>query len=164
MKYKWHHPLVIRPLISAELFRWLTYSGSLTARLQVEFRSPVRVNRLSESFVRCPADYAHILHMRAGSRIWRREVDLFCGNDRVVHAITLIPNQTLEDWARPLRYIRQRPLGHFLFSIKGIIRSELRISYQNEQWCRYSLFGNQRNNLLVEEQFLHPYFSTQGKI
>ena len=161
MMQKWHLPIIKKTAVPVGVFQWLTHPGSLTARLENHFSAPVSVECLSESFIRCPGDYARILQIRAGSRVWRREVYLFCSSARVVHAITLIPDQTLQDWARPLRFIRNRPLGHLLFNMRGIFRSKLRISFRDGNWCRYSLFSNNQTALLVEEHFLGPFFHEQ---
>ncbi|MEF3192611.1 MAG: chorismate lyase, partial [Halothiobacillaceae bacterium] len=72
---------------------WLNAPGSLTRHLQRACAGRLTVHVLSEGWVRAETVAAQGLLVRAGVRIWQREVMLHCHQRDYVHALTWVTAQ-----------------------------------------------------------------------
>ena len=109
-----------------------------------------------------------------GQRHWARirQVLLLCDDNSWVVARTIIPLSTLRGPLRRLRYLKNRPLGAFLFAHPDLQRGEIEVtqltpttpplnllfgddsSVTEMPWARRSLFRLRGRPVLVSEIFL----------
>lgn len=163
--------------IPAKWQSWLFDEKSLTRRLQQCCEGRFSVQVLSEEVRQPQPSEAKCLDM--SGRRWARirQVVLLCDQTPWVVARTIIPLSTLQGRLRQLRYLKNRPLGAFLFSHPDLQRGDIEVtqlSYatpplnllpQNENsqierpWGRRSLFRLQGRPVLVSEIFLQPLLS-----
>ncbi|QOT75952.1 chorismate--pyruvate lyase family protein [Cupriavidus basilensis] len=110
----WHAHLPEDPTISANLRRWVTGDGSLTARL-VAASDAFRVRRLAQRMELALADEWQALGLPARRRALAREVLLICDGTPAIFAHTVVkPDHARRDWPF-LRGLGERPLGGALF-------------------------------------------------
>ena len=138
-------PLRLRP--------WLLARGSLTRHLRRTAHGRFRVEPVGEAWVRADARTAAWLGVRAGQRVWRREVRLLGMEREWVHAHTLANAQA---W-KLLRLDRlgNRSLGSVLYR-RGAVRArfELMRVPASGRWARLALHAlASRARLLVTEVF-----------
>lgn len=151
--------------------RWLTDTGSLTARLKSHCPKGFRVRVVSQDWGRPLVSEQRFLGMRHGELAIIREVELLCYGRPWVFARTLIPAKSLRGSARRLAYLGDRPLGEVLFADPHMRRGEVQMAHitqrhrlfakatqhlrrADEIWGRRSLFELAGNPLLVNEIFL----------
>ncbi|MEW6444569.1 MAG: chorismate--pyruvate lyase family protein [Pseudomonadota bacterium] len=132
---------------------WLHAPGSLTRHLARVCGEAPRVDVMAEGWVRAAVDEARLLGIRAGGRIWRREVRLGCGSVSYVHAVTLASASTVRSLG--LGRLGVRPLGRLLFrrGARRLAREILR-PHAGQAWGRRTLYLMGRHRLLVQECFL----------
>ena len=158
--------------IPQEWRSWLFDEKSLTRRLQQHCRGEFSVQILSEEVCQPQAHEARRLGM--GQRHWARirQVLLLCDDNSWVVARTIIPLSTLRGPLRRLRYLKNRPLGAFLFAHPDLQRGEIEVtqltpttpplnllfgddsSVTEMPWARRSLFRLRGRPVLVSEIFL----------
>lgn len=101
-----------------------------------------------------------------------RQVLLLCDDEPWVAARTIIPLSTLRGPLRRLRYLKNRPLGAFLFAHPDLHRGEIEVTQlalttpplhllfgddsnsKEMPWARRSLFRLRNRPVLVNEIFL----------
>ncbi len=108
----------------ASLCAWLKAPGSLTAHLSRCF-GPVEVQRLRQGCGRARADEALALGLRAGQRVWVREVVLRCQGKPMVMARSVCETRHLRGVWRALRGLGSRPLAELLFNDTKVGRQPL---------------------------------------
>lgn len=131
-----------------------------------------RVEVLRQRYARVQVNEERALHMPHRQYALLREVFLYCGEERVVYARSVIPLQTLTGKHRRLARLGNRPLGGFLFSCTDMSRDEIQLAvlykgdsvYRrampdyvtpvSEIWGRRSVFRLSGKPLLVAEIFL----------
>ncbi|MEO6697718.1 MAG: chorismate lyase, partial [Gammaproteobacteria bacterium] len=168
----WRQPKRLRTSVPASLWDWLLDPASLTRRLQ-QVCGRFRVQVYRQGWRRTTLDEARALGLRAGIRVFIREVHLFCDEQPVVFARTVIPRYTLQGKYRRLTQLGNRSLGAVLFADKTLRRSDLEIAVIGERqflfapalalssakpakiWGRRSLFHLSNRPLLLSEIFLH---------
>lgn len=158
--------------IPAQWQNWLFDEKSLTRRLQQCCKGQFSVQVLSEEVHQPQPSEAICLGM--SGRRWARirQVVLLCDQTPWVVARTIIPLSTLQGRLRQLRYLKNRPLGAFLFSHPDLQRGDIEVTQlaystpplnllpQDENcqrestWGRRSLFRLQGRPVLVSEIFL----------
>lgn len=116
-------PWSARPLPWCRVRRWLTASGSLSARLQAVCESFV-VQRVRQGASGLRADEARALHARGG-RVHAREVVLRCDGEPVVYARSIVDARHVRGPWRALTGLGSRPLAQLLFQDRAISRSVL---------------------------------------
>lgn len=110
----WHTHLPYDAAISANLRRWVTGAGSLTARL-VAASSAFRVTRLAQRLAMPYADEWQALGLPAPMPALTRDVMLICDGTPAIYAHTVVvPRHARRDWPF-LRGLGERPLGGALF-------------------------------------------------
>jgi chorismate--pyruvate lyase len=110
----WQSHLPEDPAIGANLRRWVTGDGSLTARL-VAASSRFRVRCLAQRMEIALADEWQALGLPARHRALAREVLLVCDGVPAIFAHTVVkPDHARRDWPF-LRGLGERPLGGALF-------------------------------------------------
>lgn len=111
---EWHRHLPFDANVGANLRRWVTGDGSLTARL-VSASSRFRVSRLSQRLEAPLADEWHALGLAAPVPVIARDVLLVCDNVPAVYGHTVVdPRHAPRDWPF-LGGLGDRPLGGALF-------------------------------------------------
>ncbi|MFZ4791796.1 MAG: chorismate--pyruvate lyase family protein [Candidatus Competibacteraceae bacterium] len=170
---RWHlHPPVWQRDWPAELSDWLFDAGSLTRRLRQCCSGQLRVQVLSQGWIRPDQDEARALQLRLDAWAWTREVQLRCDKQPWVFARTVIPACTLRGRGRRLTWLGTRPLGEALFTDPGVQRGPVEVArivagqrlHQRAVagcaepletlWGRRSVFRLDRRPLLVCEVFL----------
>jgi len=151
---------------------WLLDQGSLTAKLVARSQGDFRVQVLHQVVARPLLSEQRLLGMTAGRQALVREVVLFGRGQPWVFARSLVPLTSLTGCLRQLRWLRERPLGTFLFAQPGLRRGALQFSRirPDQQylpaaldageslWGRRSVFSLEGKPLMVSEVFL-PQFT-----
>lgn len=132
---------------------WLRAPGSLTRHLARACAGSLRVDVLAESWGKADTRGARDLDLRPGSRVWRREVRLSCGEHDYVHAMTLASPVAVR--VLGLARLGRRPLGHLLFR-KGArrLKREVIRPRPGQPWARRTVYLLRGHRLLVQEAFL----------
>ncbi len=153
------------------MMAWLMDEHSLTQRLTDSCRGSLTVQVLNQSWVRPSRAEQQLLSVRAGQLVLLRQVILYCGQQPMVFAHSLIPLKTLRGEHRRLGCLKNKPLGKYLFAKPYLKRSSLQWSLINpshslyhviaknnviggDVWGRRSLFHLKQKKLLVSEYFL----------
>jgi len=170
------HCLSSRP--GREISRWLLDEGSLTARLIEHCQGEFHVRVLSVNRATPTPDEISALAMRPRNQALIRQVLLYCNQQPVVYARTIIPLSSLRGALRGLVHLGTRPLGAVLFADKTMRRRPMEISrlkaghichtwtqYKGKAdiWGRRSVFVLKNRELLVSEFFLPTLFEQQSK-
>ena len=156
----------------AELRDWLLDPGSLTARLRANCPGRFRVEVLSQVWRAPQHNEIRRLGMRERQMSFIREVYLYCGDEPMVFARTVIPRRTLRGKQKHLAGLGTRPLGAVLFADPHMQRDEIEVAYLHAGeglyhkavsavakssagiWGRRSVFYLEHKPLLVSEIFL----------
>lgn len=153
------------------MMKWLMDEASLTKRLINSCSQNFSVKVLNQRWVKPSNSEQKLLSIRHGEKVLLRQVILYCGQNPVVFAHSLIPLKTLKGKHRRLGCLKNKPLGKYLFSKPYLKRSSLQwslikpdnalypiISKNNaikgQVWGRRSLFHLKQKKLLVSEFFL----------
>ena len=151
---------------------WLFHDDSLTARLVAGCTGEFRVEVLRQRYARGQLNEARLLGIPPCQVALLREVYLYCGNERVVYARSIIPLKTLTGKQTRLAHLRNRPLGGFLFSCPSMQRGQVQLAAircgdpvyvrampaqdtnGKDLWGRRSVFRLNGKPLIVAEIFL----------
>lgn len=161
-----------RATVDPVLVPWLTDAASLTARIRARCER-FHVEVLRQELGRAQRDEAQALGLRAGERVWVREVLLVADGRPVVFARTVLPRRNVRGAWNLFHGIGNRPLGAALFADPRIARGPLacaRLDARDARyhracelarpplpaglWARRSVFTLHRRALLVTEVFL----------
>lgn len=168
---RWYPAAHRRWALPRGLRSWLLDQRSLTAKLITRSGGDFRVQVLRQITARPLLSEQRALGLRTGERVLVREVLLVGEGEPWVFARSLIPLRSLSGPLRRLRYLRDRPLGAFLFAQPGLERGTMEISCigpnqsyvppdvqgQAPLWGRRSVFRLRGRPLLVSEVFLEPF-------
>lgn len=158
--------------VPANVRSWLFDPSSLTARLIRLCQGDFRVELLLQEVKRPALDEVKALDLGYGESALVREVLLYCGDEAVVFARTVIPLSTLTGAQRSYSNLGNRPLGAMLFADRSMVRDEVMVSmikpkdalYVNTGaagegvWGRQSVFRVGGKPLLVSEYYLPTLF------
>ena len=103
---------------------WLAGDQSLTAYLQRQCWDDFQVKVVCQTYARTQLNEARVLAIAANQYAWIREVCLYCGQQPMVYARSVIPCKTLTGPQRRLLRFGQRPLGGWLFTDPGIRKGQ----------------------------------------
>lgn len=170
-----------RATVPPVLIPWLTDPSSLTARIRRRCgRFGVEV--LYQGLGQAVRDEAILLGLRAGERVWVREVLLIADGVPVVFARSLLPRRNVRGAWNLFHGFGARPLGAALFADPAIERAPLActrldardaryhraraalsarqppVAMERELWGRRSLFLRHGRALMVSEFFLPAIF------
>jgi len=157
-----HQPwLKLRPLphsiVAAPWRQWLLDKGSLTQRLKA-LDGQFSVDVISTRYGRPHLSEARLLGIHPRMQVYIREVALCINNQPVVKARSIIPRSTLTGLERQLLWLKDKPLGEFLFQHRNMRRGPIEVKLgklQGEQvWGRRSCFYLNQKPVLVGEWFL----------
>ncbi|MCW8924343.1 MAG: chorismate lyase [Gammaproteobacteria bacterium] len=151
---------------------WLFDASSLTARLMRHGSGQFHVELLSQKIRRPTLDEATVLNMPDSQFALIRQVHLYCGDNKVVYARTVIPLSTLKGAQRRYGNLGNSPLGAMLFTDRSMQREEVMVTrlmpenplYEKTGgqgqaiWGRRSVFKVGGKPLLVSEYFLPALF------
>lgn len=156
----------------ARLTSWLLDPGSLTARLKGHCPGRFRVEIVSQHWGTPQHNEIRRLGMRERQVSLIREVYLYCGEQAMVFARTIIPRKTLSGRQKHLAGLGSRALGSVLFSVPNMRRDEIEVAQLDSGkrlfhkavsvlaqppqhvWGRRSVFYLDAKPLLVSEFFL----------
>lgn len=138
---------------------WLLDRGSLTEQLMNFSDEPFSVKVLSQRWqLPLPHEAQQLgvpLHLAA--RI--RQVELYCGDTRMVYARSVMPLQVYLEQRHVLQNIGTRPLGHLLFKDGKIRISKRRVSlFKGEAGTvlgRSTPYRYEDHEILVSEFFIN---------
>jgi chorismate lyase len=169
----WHPAPHWKSQISANLYRWLFDSTSLTQRLQTHCQQQFFVEVLEETWENPLAAEKQALQLSTSLPARIRHVYLHCREQTWVFARTVIPTTTLVGAYRDLETLGTQPLGEILFSFHALQRTDIEVAclspahrlYQLASvdlqpkpeilWARRSIFYLPEDKpLLVHEVFL----------
>jgi len=157
--------------IPPKMMGWLMDEQSLTERLITSCSAPFSVKVLKQCWIVPARSEQKLLSIAPRHMVLLRQVILYCGEQPVVFAHSLIPLKTLKGRHRRLGCLNTKPLGKYLFSKPYLKRSALQWSLikqsslmhdliaesnqlQGDVWGRRSLFHLKQKKLLVSEYFL----------
>ena len=170
-----------RTTVPPALMSWLTDPSSLTARVKARC-DQFSVHLLRQKLGQALRDEAVLLGLRAGERVWVREVLLIADGRPVVFARSLLPARNVRGAWNLFQGFGARPLGAALFSDVAITRAPLActrldardaryhrarsalcaqtppVSLTRALWGRRSLFCRHERALMVSEFFLPAIF------
>jgi len=145
-------------LISKPWRAWLLDKGSLTLNLKNLAPQRFSVRVLNTYFGRASLSEANALGIPFRQMVYVREVALCIDSNPVVLARSVIPKSTLTGSEQQLLFLKNKPLGEYLFKHKNMSRSpiEIKKGLVNGEavWGRRSIFRLNNKPLLVSEYFL----------
>ncbi|WP_340600515.1 chorismate--pyruvate lyase family protein [Acinetobacter sp. HZNU-JH01] len=140
--------------IPTALKKWLYASGSLTQQLTDLGGGEFHVERIREHYQRLAFDDSKWMNMPAHHIAWVRETYLYGSESQAwVKAKSIFPILSLQKKARIFKYIRNKPIGWFLFQRTNPV-CERRIIYTEEGWARQSCYTWHGCKFIVQETFL----------
>ena len=166
---RWHpKEMLFNSTVPVAAASWLFNPSSLTKRLLLRCPKKFSVKLISQSVKRPSLDEARALKIRMGRSALIREVLLYCGDEPVVYARTVIPLNTLSGAQNSYSNLGNRPLGAMLFSDRTMRRDKVEITTMSPDklltikagsldeviWGRRSVFHVGGKPLLVCEFFL----------
>lgn len=142
--------------VSPEAQAWLTETGSLTARLKMQWPA-LAIAVLNEGQAQPWSD--ETLHLTGiHSPSWLREVVLHNSHRPLVYARTVIPAWATDNPWQEVQRLGNRPLGELLFHWPSLERSPLVFacfaSPSSRVWARRCVFKRQTASLLLTEFFV----------
>ncbi len=158
--------------IAPGILAWLNDEGSLTQRLKRYCPNRFSVIVLDEQWGKPDHSEAALLDIPLSQKVLLRQVHLKCGEQLCVYARSVIPLSTLRGKHHRLQYLKNKPLGEYLFANPTLKRSKIewsklspgsrlhQIASAGQQaddediWGRRSLFNIDGKSLLVSEFFL----------
>lgn len=158
--------------IDQAILHWLSDEGSLTQRLKQHCPERFSVQLLDEAWGKPDHSEAALLGIPTTQKVLLRQVHLKCGDTLCVYARSVIPLSTLHGKHHRLQYLKNKPLGEYLFANPTLKRSKIEWSKltpgsrlhqiasagQSDVdaaiWGRRSLFQIDAKSLLVSEFFL----------
>ncbi|MGH8560296.1 MAG: chorismate--pyruvate lyase family protein [Methylococcales bacterium] len=160
----------IESKIPREAGSWIYERSSLTRRLKKHCGLQFRVAVLNQRWARPWPNEARILELRRNQLALVREVQLFCSQQPLIIARTIIPRNTLKGAQRRLSSLGARPLGEVIFTYPALVRHRLDIAQvhpldwnpalaevlaiDHAVWGRRTVYGIAGRKLLVCEFFL----------
>ncbi|MDA8225635.1 MAG: chorismate lyase [Betaproteobacteria bacterium] len=168
----WYNRLIAAPPAVRD---WLTDRRSLTRRLRTGCAGfCVRGLQLRRATVQ--SDERRPVGLSARRRALIRNVWLCCGEQPLVYAHSVLPQDSLSGSWRRLAHLGNRPLGEALFADARIRRGMLQYcllprthplwrqaaagtAVTGRLWARRSLFGSGRQRILVTEVFMPDVFA-----
>ncbi|ATE61278.1 chorismate--pyruvate lyase family protein [Thauera sinica] len=173
-------PAPPRAGVPSALIPWLTDPASLTSRIRARC-THFAVRLLFQGPGSARLDEAALLGLRAGERVWVREVLLLADGRPVVFGRSLLPRRNVRGAWNLFHGMGSRPLGEALFADPAISRSPLSCMrfdardaryhrarsalavhdgapLPRQSWARRSLFRLHGRALLVSEFFLPAIF------
>lgn len=151
--------------------QWLTDQGSLTRRIQTRCRA-FSVRHVTQRFGKSTRDEAACTELQPRQYALLREVFLYCGENPVVFAHSVLPKTSLRGAWYGLGSLGNKPLGAALFSTPRIRRAPLEFKKLSPRhplyhracrlllrkpahlWARRSVFHLHGKPVLVTEVFL----------
>jgi len=158
--------------IPVALRDWVLTTDSLTRKVQSYCRGRFHLEIVRHGWARAQLNERRLLLMPDTQRALRREVILYCDQNPLIFARTIIPNRTLHGAGRRLSRLRRKPLGELLFRDHSVLRSDLQVACVDADnamfkalaikankkdkkiWGRRSIFLFSGQPLLVSEFFL----------
>ena len=131
--------------------------ASLTQSLIKKSNGNFRVHLVAEEWIEIDRTdlRAQFGPVATTHRFWSRKVVLMGNNTPWVMAHTLVPEHSLFSPLKQILDLNAKPLGEYLFSHPGLVRSGLDIiPYRGDSWARRSLFFLHSKPVMVAEFFL----------
>lgn len=145
---------------------WVLDTGSLTARLKSLAPGQFSLQVLSVRFARATLSESKALNIPNRQQVYVREVALCIAGKPCVLARSIIPRGTLTGPERQLLWLKNKPLGEYLFNHRDMQRLPIQCKFgrinQQNSWARRSIFKLSGKPLLVSEFFLPALLQTQA--
>lgn len=159
--YRWS-PIhqISKVKIPKNVWPWLITQDSLTAKLKSLGILTVDVLEDSWGIPTVRERKRLTLRPREAARI--RTVLLKVDGEAVIYARSIIPARSLKGHWRQVKYLKDKPLGGYLFQHKALSRSSIEVtqlpkrmfpSQPNALWARRSVFHQFGPGILVNEAF-----------
>ncbi len=161
LDYRWHRiQRLQRSKIPKSIYPWLATDQSITAKLRCA--GQLKVELLEERWgVPTPRERLRLgLKDREVARI--RTVVLHVDGIPVVYARSIMPARSLRGSWRYLPYLKNRPLGGYVYRSGALKRSPIEVAqlpagilkeYPDALWARRSIFMEFGPGILVNEAF-----------
>ena len=155
---------------NADLWSWLTESGSLTKRLRSVYGDKLSVQILYHDWKPAFIDECRLLNLPTQRYQLIREVLLHADSKPLVLARTVLPEATIRIAHRNLSHLGTRPLGEVIFAYPDLERRHRQFTYTSNKpwsalalqdyslaaaiWGRRTVYAIHHQPLLVSEYFL----------
>ena len=144
---------------------WLLDSGSLTQNLKNLAPGRFSVQLIHTGFGRASLSESKALKIPDREQVYVREVALCIDEQPVIFARSIIPRSSLTGAERQLLFLKNKPLGEFLFSHGNMRRGTIEVKAGHTQnlpcWGRRSVFYLNEKPLLVSEYFTDALFQVK---
>jgi len=141
---------------------WLLDRGSLTQNLKQFAPGRFSVSVLHASFGRASLSESKSLGIPPRQQVYIREVALCIDQKPVVYARSIVPRSSLTGSERQLLFLKNKPLGEFLFRHPHMRRGPIEVKQGQVNslpcWGRRSVFFLNEKPLLVSEFFTDALF------
>lgn len=157
INYDWQPLEAHKPGPSDSVRRWLQDQGSLTRQLIALSGNEFQVRLETEAWITLDSTNlrSQFGPVPQSHRFWSRKVTLLGRGEQWVAAHTLIPEHSFCSPLQQVLNLQNKPLGEFLFSHPGLVRSDMDFTPADEQgWGRRSLFFLFQKPVMVAEFFL----------
>lgn len=140
------------------LHPWLWSQGSLTKQLMLLSQGEFRVECRAEYYQSMSLVDSLWLDMPSYHKAWVREVALLGVDGQVwVQAKSIFPILSLQSYARQFQLLKQRPMGHLLFSRHKPSECKRRVLHLESGWTRQNLYTWRNCRFIVQETFLDEF-------
>lgn len=144
--------------IPPHLYTWLNAKGSLTQQLTQLAHGQFAVQRQAEYYQQLTLVDSQWLNMPAYHRAWIRETLLLGVDGQAwVQAKSIFPIMSLYGKARQFQMMKNRPIGHLLFSRYQPSQCRRRIIYLQQGWTRQNCYTWRNCRFIVQETFLPAF-------
>lgn len=137
---------------------WLYAQGSLTKQLTQLAQGQFIVKPQAEYYQRLTLQDSLWLDMPYHHLAWVRE-SILCGVDgqEWVRAKSIFPILSIQSYARQFQQLKQRPMGHLLFSRYKPSDCQRRIIHLEQGWTRQNRYIWRDSRFIVQETFLPEF-------
>ena len=144
---------LLRPMVPAPLYPWLTHRGSLTARLKAHC-SRFQVKVLRQGLGLPLKDERDLLGLHQGELAWIREVLLCDGETPLVFAHSVLPRAHVRGAWNLFAGLGARPLGEALFTDARVARQALHFKTLS---ARHPLYRRMRSDPDIANVATHAF-------
>lgn len=158
-----------------EHINWLSFTGSLTEKMEQQSGHAMTVELLSQGMAPVYKEERQLLKLLPREWAWVRAVKLYLGGEPWVVARTVVPPYSFQGEVNRLKLLKNKPLGPLLFHRLNAKRCDIAFErvqqahwstglqqqrFADPLWCRRSLFYVNHQPLLLRELFLpeHPVY------
>lgn len=153
--------------ISQDWSHWIASQGSLTSMLNSFSGNKMHVNIVNESWGKPTVYEANKLGICTSNWAYIREVELYCDDQAMVFARSIIPRHVYNSNKATLGHLGTQPLGHLLFRharqrnrLRDVCVSQFNHPHSNDSasniYGRATPYAYNGGEILVQEFFINP--------